>query len=196
MMSFKYDFVAVVCQTDIEPHQCNSPCRLRIDRSYLEPACQRVPHEDRLSETGALLNERNHGVLDLSRHWSRAKSRHRHHKQAMRQPLSETRPGGKGIVVMDRMVVARDIGKRPELVVSDSAGFADKGLSYGQIVSKDLCRSPVAHFFFSSFACTTTGSNLRVRSLWISTILADWLPSLSVALKVVGSVSPVSKPFR
>ena len=102
-----------------------------------------------------------------------AQRRHRHHQQAMRQPLSETCLGGIRIVVVDRMVVAGHIGKSPELIISNSTGFTDECLSYRQIISKDLCRSPISHFGFSPFACTTTGSSLRVRSLWISTILAD-----------------------
>ena len=91
----------------------------------------------------------------------------------MRQPFPEPRLGGIGIVVMDRMVVAGNIGKGPKVIVSNSPGFTDEGLAYCQIISEDLCRGPVAHFGFSPFACSTTGSSLRVRSLWISTILAD-----------------------
>jgi hypothetical protein len=36
------------------------------------------------------------------------------------------------------MVVAGHIGKSPELVVANSAGFTDEGLSDRQIISKDL----------------------------------------------------------
>ena len=48
----------------------------------------------------------------------------------------------------------------------------DSSLTNCQVICKDL-RSPVDHFGFSSLARTTTGSSLRVRSLWISTILAE-----------------------
>src|SRR6476659_2330396 len=114
----------------------------------------------------------------------------------MRQPFSETRFGCIRIVVVDRMVVACHIGERLEFTVSDLVGLAGEDLPYLQIIGEDLRRSSIAHFGFSLFACTTTGRSLRVKSGCISTIRADWLPSRSVALNVVGSVRPVSKPFN
>jgi hypothetical protein len=36
------------------------------------------------------------------------------------------------------MVVAGNTGKSPELIISESVGFTDEGLSYRQIISEDL----------------------------------------------------------
>ena len=102
----------------------------------------------------------------------------------MRQPFSETRFGCIRIIVVDRMVIACHIGERPEFIISNLVGLAGEDLPYLQIIGEDLRRSSIAHFGFR-FACTTTGKSLRLRSGCISTILADWLPSRSVALKVV-----------
>ena len=90
----------------------------------------------------------------------------------MGKPLSKTRFRRISIIVVDWMIVAGHVGERPKMIVSDFARLAGENLSRSQVISKDL-RRPVDHFGFSSFACTTTGSSLRVRSLWISTILAE-----------------------
>lgn len=56
----------------------------------------------------------------------------------MCQSPSETGLGGIRIVVVNGMVVAGNIGKSLKLIISNSAGFTDEGLSYRQIISKDL----------------------------------------------------------
>jgi His-Xaa-Ser system radical SAM maturase HxsC len=121
MMPFEHDLATVICQADIEAHQGNTPRRLGVNRGHFESARECVAHEHRFEKAGAHLHESNHSVFDPPRYRGRAKRRHRHDEQPMRQALSKTCLGRISIIVVDWMVVAGHIGE----TLSDWVEFID-----------------------------------------------------------------------
>src|SRR5262245_6606362 len=64
-----------------------------------------ISHQNRLQETCALLQERDHGIIDVRRQRSRPQRGHRHQQQPMCDRRAKTRRSGVLGVVMQRMCI-------------------------------------------------------------------------------------------
>jgi hypothetical protein len=72
------------------------------------------------------------------RHRGRAKCRHGHQEQPVREPLPEAAPCSERIVIVDWVIIAREMGKPHKLVVSYDVSPSSKCLADYEIVCKKL----------------------------------------------------------
>src|SRR5271166_555809 len=136
--AFEHSFAPLVDQPHLDLELSPLPAGLVIDLFDLELGLYGIVLEHRLVKGSPLSQQRDHRMLELLGKRRGAHRRQRHKMEAMDDRPAKTRSPGVFIVVVDRVLVAREGREGKDVCLGDFSRVPWKYLTLAEIFKKEL----------------------------------------------------------